>query len=288
MPMIEDAYEFGTTYATRGCFGKYTERIKCLQNARATAASLVTKFFHDYPDYRYNKANADVVFQVLYFAVNHEILKLLMETNDNNYKKFTAEVFANNLYEGFTGEKSGIRRSVPASKTPYEALEENYIIESGLQPNELVKQQLRYIVSEITKIAHSAGRTENNVNWGEINLYVQPNMSAIPRESIDEIIEDYRELFTPPTIREELRDAKAIYNDHRYGIIIAWFGGSTFSVFYKGKEVGMFTRTANSVNEAERIMAEMAKSPDFPESVATDEEAYREFISLKKRKQFKN
>ena len=53
----------------------------------------------------------------------------------------------------------------------------------------------------------------------EINLYVQPNMSAIPRESINEIIEDYRELFTPPTIREELRDAKAIYNDHRYGII---------------------------------------------------------------------
>ena len=143
-------------------------------------------------------------------------------------------------------------------------------------------------MSEITKIARSAGRTENNVNWGEINLYVQPNMSAIPRESINEIIEDYRELFTPPTIREELRDAKAIYNDHRYGIIIAWFGGSTFSVFYKGKEVGMFTRTANSVNEAERIMAEMAKSPDFPESVATDEEAYREFINLKKRKQFKH
>ena len=27
-------------------------------------------------------------------------------------------------------------------------------------------------------------------------------------------------------------------------------------------------RTANSVNEAERIMAEMAKSPDFPESVS--------------------
>ena len=62
MPMIEDAYEFGTTYATRGCFGNYTERLKCLQNARATAASFVTKFFHDYPDYRYNKANADVAF----------------------------------------------------------------------------------------------------------------------------------------------------------------------------------------------------------------------------------
>ena len=118
MPMIEDAYEFGTTYATRGCFGNYTERLKCLQNARATAASFVTKFFHDYPDYRYNKANADVVFQVLYFAVNNEILKLLMETNDRNYKKFTAEVFANNLYEGFTGERSGIRRSVYFPKHP--------------------------------------------------------------------------------------------------------------------------------------------------------------------------
>jgi len=287
MSMIDDAYEFGTNYGARGCYGSYNERLACLQSARSTAISLVTKFFQDYPDYRYNKTNAEIVFQVLYFAVNHEILKLLLTTNDDNYKKFTAEIFANNLYNEFSGSKSNIRRSVPASKAPYDALVENYIIETGLQPNELVKQQLRYIVSEITKIARSAGASEKNVNWSEIDLYVQPNMSAIPRESINEIIEDYKELFTPPTINEELKDAKAIYNDHHYGIVIAWFGGSTFNVYYKGREVGMFTRTANNVNEAQKIMAETAKSPDFPESMATDEEVYRELIDLKKKKQNK-
>ena len=285
MSMIEDAQEFGKSYGAKGCYGTYSERLKCLQNARATAASLVPKFFKDYPDYRYIRSNAEIVFQVLYFTVNDEILKLLIWTNEENYKKFTAEIFANDLYNDLTGERSGIRRSIPAQKTPYTALEENYIIETGLQPSELVKQQLRYIVSAITKIARSAGYTENNLNWNDVNLHLQPNLTSIPRESISEIIEEYRELFTPPTIREELKDAKAIYNDYRYGIIIAWFGGSTFNVFYKGKEIGMFGNdAATSVEQAQKIMAETVNSPDYPEFVANDEETYRELENLKKKK----
>ena len=56
-------------------------------------------------------ANAEIVFQVLYFTVNDEILKLLIWTNEENYKKFTAEIFANDLYNDLTGQRSGIRRS---------------------------------------------------------------------------------------------------------------------------------------------------------------------------------
>ena len=118
MSMIDDAYEFGTNYGARGCYGSYNERLACLQSARSTAISLVTKFFQDYPDYRYNKTNAEIVFQVLYFAVNHEILKLLLTTNDDNYKKFTAEIFANNLYNEFS-DAPALRAIFVISETIY-------------------------------------------------------------------------------------------------------------------------------------------------------------------------
>ena len=109
----------------------------------------------------------------------------------------------------------------------------------------------------------------------------------MPRESINEIIEHYRELFTPTTMREELKDAKAIYNDHRYGIIIAWYGGLYFYVFYKQKEIGMWSVSSppSNAEEAERIMKESAEEdPDFPEDIADDEEIINELISLKKRR----
>ena len=285
MSMIEDAQEFAKTYGVDRYPKTYPERLKCLQNARSAAASLVPKFFKDYPDYRYVRANAEIVFQVLYFTINDEILKLLTRANEENYKKFTADLLANDLYNGFTGKRSGIRRSMPERKTPYEALEENYIIETGLQPSETVKQQLKYIVSEITRIARSAGYNENNVNWNDVDLHLQPNLTSIPRESISEILEYYKELFLPPTIREQLKGAKAIYNDYRYGIVIAWFGGTSFNVYYKGREIGMFNDdAATSVEAAQKIMAETANSPDFPEFPADDEETYRELVNLKKKK----
>lgn len=41
---------------------------------------------------------------------------------------------------------------------------------------------------------------------------------------------------------------------------------------------------ATSVEQAQKIMAETVKSPDYPEFVANDEETYRELENLKKKK----
>ena len=285
MSIIEDAYEYGKSYGSKNCEYGYKDRLKCLVSARTIATSLVSQFFKDYPDYRYNQINASIVFQAIYFGTNDNILDYLKHINTNDYKKFSAMIFAENLYSDLTGEKGSVRRVLPQSKTPLEALEETYTIETGLQPSDFVKRQLQYIQNSITQIAKKAGRTENNVNWNEVELHLQPNQEIMPRESINETIEDYREIFTPTTMREELRDAMAIYNDHRYGIIIAWYGGSTFNVFYKQKEIGMWSVSSppRNANEAEQIMKTRAEEdPNFPEDIANDQETYNELISLKR------
>lgn len=287
MGIIEDAYQFGfdhaQTYSEMGLDGE----IKSLQRGQDIAVKLTPEFFSDYKDYKYTKSNADIVFQIIYFGVMNRILEWLKYSVNDNFSKLKAQLFVANMFGELTGEKSAIRSEVRREGSPLHVLIHNYTISTGHAPDQDAIRQLQFVVDIGDRIARQHGATVKNINWSDVDLYLQPGMIRISDEHIREIQEDFNELFSEPTIREELKDAKAIYNDQHYNIIVAWYGGSQLTGFYKGKEIGVITLNNPPVDakQAEYIMSHLYLTREsYPEIFANDETTYKELMSMKQKR----
>lgn len=283
MAIIEDAYQFGLDHAigkTSG-FG-IKSKLENLSGARDISMALVPEFFSEYREYPYTKSNAELVFQTIYYAVLDKLTDLLKNNIKMDFSKFRAEIFASKMFGEFTGERQAVRQSVNIGNTPLERLVNNFTISTGHKPDLYALEELKRIIDIGDRIARKHGATKANIDWSSLNLYLQPGMTQISAEHINEIREALEELFTEPSIREELKDAKAIYNDHRYNIILAWFGGSQIHAYYNGKEINVVSvgGVPRDKIQAEIVMSEITKEPEYPEYLATDQEQYKEFLKM--------
>lgn len=285
MGIIEDAYQFGQEKAIAKARGHGITGIsESLLRGQDIAASLVPQFFTEYREYSYTKSNADVVFQAIYFGIVDKIADQLKYNIKSEFTKFRAQIFASGMFSEFTGEKTPIRRTVEAKGTPLQKLMQNYTISTGRKPDAYAISQLEYIVNLGDRIARQHGATKDNINWTDFNLYLQPGMERISPEHILEIKENLEELFTEPTVKEMLKDAKAIFNDHKYNLVLAWYGGSQITAFYKDKEIGIVTlgSTPTSAEQAEYVMSQMPKvDEEYPEYFASDEKTFNELVRIK-------
>lgn len=284
MGIIEDAYQFGLENGLKSSRSTTIPTvIEDLRHANDAAMSLTPEFFNEYKEYHYTKDSAEIVFQVIYFGVLDKIADKLKYHIKTGFTKLRAQEFASGLFSEITGNKGRRERVVEVPGTPLERLVENFTVSTGHKPDSYALSQLEYIVNLGDRIARGHGMSKNNINWTSLNLYLQPGMTRISPEHFTEIREDFDELFTEPTMREELKDAKAIFNDHKYGLILAWYGGFTINAFYQGKEIGI--RTLHDVpkdsKEAEQIMSIMTKEEGYPEYFASELEIYEDLVRKK-------
>jgi hypothetical protein len=70
----------------------------------------------------------------------------------------------------------------------------------------------------------------------------------------------------------------------KYGIMQVWNGGTTVNMYYRNKEIGMYSLQHAPLDsrEALTMMEFTASSPDYPEMYVTDEKIYNMFRSKKK------
>ena len=284
MGIIEDAYQFGLENGLKSSRSTIIPTvIEDLRHATDVAMSLTPEFFNEYKEYHYTKDSAEVVFQVIYFGVLDKIADKLKYHIKTGFTKLRAQEFASGLFGEITGNKGRRERVVEVPGTPLEKLVGNFTVATGHKPDNYALSQLEYIVNLGDRIARGHGMSKNNINWTSLNLYLQPGMTRISPEHFTEIREDFDELFTEPTIREELKDAKAIFIDQKYNLVLAWYGGQQIHAFYKGKEIGLVSLgdVPKDSKDAEQVMFLMTKEESYPEYFAGESEILDELMRKK-------
>lgn len=285
MGIIEDAYQFGLENGLkRSRSTTIPAIIDDFRYSTDLAMSLTPEFFNEYKEYNYTKSGAEIVFQAIYFAVLDKVADKLKYNIKSGYTGLKAQEFASGLFGEVTGSKVRREPVVGLPGTPLQRLAGNFTVSTGHKPDSYALSQLEYIVNLGDGIARQHGATKNNINWAGLNLYLHPGMKQISPEHMSEIREELTELFTEPTMREELKDAKAIFNDHKYGLILAWYGGQQITAFYRGKEIGIVTLggVPKDAEGAERTMSLMTKEKEYPEYFASEQGIYEELIKIKK------
>lgn len=285
MGIIEDAYQFGVDNGLRKSRSTtITAIFDDVPRATELAMALTPEFFDEYREYHYTKRAAEIAYQAIYFGVLDRIVDKLKYNIKTGYTKLKAQEFGSALF-GEVGTTVRRERVVNIPGTPLEKLVANFTVSTGHKPDGYALSQLEHLVRIGDRIARDHGMSKNNIDWDSLNLYLHPGMTKISPEHFTEIREDLEELFTEPTISEELKDAKAIYNDHRYGIILVWYGGTQIHAFFKGKEIDLVSlgSVPKDPKDAERVMSLMTKEEDYPEYFAATPEIYDELMKIKYR-----
>lgn len=283
MGILEDAYEYGIYYYRSHSHGMGLQSaMDGLRNVQSLSIQAIPNFFKEYRDYPYTHSNSELVQQAIYLGLLNEGADRIQRVVKSEYGHLRGEYFASGMMGEFTGERQEHRRVVNLKGTPLDFLMDNFRISTGQSPDKEAIEQLKLIEQMGDRIARQHGATSKNINWLSINLYLHHGMTHILPEHISEIQEEIEELFREPSIKEELKDAKAVYNDYKYNIVLAWYGGSQITVFYNGKEENVITLggVPNDAKIAEQAMYEITKEPDYPEFLANDEKTYKEFLKL--------
>ena len=277
--IFKDAYEFGREY---GIGGSDIMREAPQGYAAGSASRLVPKFFQDYREYRYTKSNADVVFSIIYLGVLDAYADRIKGYSREKFSELRARYAAEGIMKDFTGKNEPVPR-LRLGGSAEQQIALNYTVSTGIEPDGYVKSQLQKIVMHGDAVARKHGATWKNINWESLDLHLQPGMKIVPPELMQEIYEELDELFTEPSMREIQHKSEAAFID-KYGIMQVWNGGTTVNMYYRNKEIGMYTlpRAPSDGREAEAMMERAASNPDYPEIYATDEEIYNMFRSMKK------
>lgn len=277
--IFSDAYQFGRDY---GLDQSDIMKQVVSEYARKRAASLVPRFFQDYREYRYTKSSADLAFSIIYLGVVDAYADRLKAYLRDKFYELKAGVAANDIAGQFMGKQEPVPR-LRLGGSAEQQLALNYTVSTGIEPDGYVKSQLQKIVMHGDAVARKHGATWKNINWESLDLHLQPGMKNIPPELMQEIYEELDELFTEPSMREIQHKSEATLID-KYGVMQVWNGGQTVNMYYRNKEIGMYTlpRVPSDGREAEAMMERAASNPDYPEIYATDEEIYNMFRSKKK------
>ena len=277
--IFSDAYQFGRDY---GLDQSDIMKQVVSEYARKRAASLVPRFFQDYREYRYTKSSADLAFSIIYLGVVDAYADRLKAYLRDKFYELKAGVAANDIAGQFMGKQEPVPR-LRLGGSAEQQLALNYTVSTGIEPDGYVKSQLQKIVMHGDAVARKHGATWKNINWESLDLHLQPGMKNIPPELMQEIYEELDELFTEPTMREVQHKSEAAFID-KYGVMQVWNGGQTVNMYYRNKEIGMYTlpRVPSDGREAEAMMERATSNPDYPEMYATDEEIYNMFRSMKK------
>lgn len=277
--IFSDAYQFGRDY---GLDQSDIMKQVVSEYARKRAASLVPRFFQDYREYRYTKSSADLAFSIIYLGIVDAYADRLKAYLRDKFYELKAGVAANDIAGQFMGKQEPVPR-LRLGGSAEQQLALNYTVSTGIEPDGYVKSQLQKIVMHGDAVARKHGATWKNINWESLDLHLQPGMKNIPPELMQEIYEELDELFTEPSMREIQHKSEATLID-KYGVMQVWNGGQTVNMYYRNKEIGMYTlpRVPSDGREAEAMMERAASNPDYPEIYATDEEIYNMFRSKKK------
>ena len=277
--IFSDAYQFGRDY---GLDQSDIMKQVVSEYARKRAASLVPRFFQDYREYRYTKSAADLAFSIIYLGIVDAYADRLKAYAHDKF----SELKARSVAEGIAGQFMGKQEPVPRLRLGGSAEQQlalNYTVSTGIEPDGYVKSQLQKIVMHGDAVARKHGATWKNINWESLDLHLQPGMKNIPPELMQEIYEELDELFTEPSMREIQHKSEATLID-KYGIMQVWNGGTTVNMYYRNKEIGMYSLQHAPLDsrEALTMMEFTASSPDYPEMYVTDEKIYNMFRSKKK------
>ena len=277
--IFSDAYQFGRDY---GLDQSDIMKQAVSEYARKRAASLVPRFFQDYREYRYTKSSADLAFSIIYLGILDAIAGRIKAYSLDKFSELKARAAAEGIIKDFTGRNEPVPR-LRLGGSAEQQLALNYTVSTGIEPDGYVKSQLQKIVMHGDAVARKHGATWKNINWESLDLHLQPGMKNIPPELMQEIYEELDELFTEPSMREIQHKSEATLID-KYGVMQVWNGGQTVNMYYRNKEIGMYTlpRVPSDGREAEAMMERAASNPDYPEIYATDEEIYNMFRSKKK------
>ena len=279
--IFSDAYEFGKDY---GLDQSDIMKQAPAEYARKRAASLVPRFFQDYREYRYTKSSADMAFSIIYLGILDAYADRIKAYSHSKF----SELKARSVAEGIAGQFMGKQEPVPRLRLGGSAEQQlalNYTVSTGMEPDGYVKSQLQKIVMHGDAVARKHGATWKNINWEGLDLHLQPGMKTIPPEIFNEIYEELDELFMEPSMREIQHKSKATLID-KFGIMQVWNGGITVNMYYRNKEIGMYSlpRVPADRKEALAMMENASLDPDYPEMYATDENTYNMFRSGKSKK----
>ena len=279
--IFSDAYQFGRDY---GLDQSDIMKQAVSEYARKRAASLVPRFFQDYREYRYTKSSADLAFSIIYLGILDAIAGRIKAYSLDKFSELKARAAAEGIIKDFTGRNEPVPR-LRLGGSAEQQLALNYTVSTGMEPDGYVKSQLQKIVMHGDAVARKHGATWKNIDWEHLDLHLQPGMKYIPPELMQEIYEELDELFTEPTMREVQHKSEAAFID-KYGVMQVWNGGQTVNMYYRNKEIGMYTlpRVPSDGREAEAMMERAASNPDYPEMYATDENTYNMFRSMKSKK----
>ena len=279
--IFSDAYQFGRDY---GLDQSDIMKQVVSEYARKRAASLVPRFFQDYREYRYTKSSADLAFSIIYLGVVDAYADRLKAYLRDKFYELKAGVAANDIAGQFMGKQEPVPR-LRLGGSAEQQLALNYTVSTGMEPDGYVKSQLQKIVMHGDAVARKHGATWKNIDWEHLDLHLQPGMKYIPPELMHGIYEEINELFTEPSMMEIQHKSEATLID-KFGIMQVWNGGSTINMYYRNKEIGMYSlpRVPADSREALAMMESTAKNPDYPEMYATDEETYNRFRAGKSKK----
>ena len=202
----------------------------------------------------------------------------------DKFYELKAGVAANDIAGQFMGKQEPVPR-LRLGGSAEQQLALNYTVSTGMEPDGYVKSQLQKIVMHGDAVARKHGATWKNINWESLDLHLQPGMKIVPPELMQEIYEELDELFMEPTMGEVFHKSEAAFLD-KYGIMQVWNGGQTVNMYYRNKEIGMYTlpHVPSGRKEALAMMEKVSGNPDYPEMYATDEETYNRFRAGKSKK----